>query len=367
MDWLEATLAFAVLMMVMSTVVSVLVEMVHRLLGAREEGLQLLVKGLYTDYLRPRLGKLPGAAGGSLEAFAARMTTARFQPAEGGGLKRWVQGWLRSSSQKNLTTLEFIERFAETDEGKAVAVWAKGAATEGLQTFLDDLASKYEDWGASASEYFLRRARLLSIVVALVVAFSLNVDSVRIFTTFLQDRSVRTAMIDAGDAVAEELQSQLAALEQARKARPGDGAQPSESPEDLEKVLADHRQKLESELAKLGAAGVPMGWEKPPWTAEAWTGGGPWWSGVLRGLSVVLAGLLIGLGGPFWYDTYRKLGMLTDVARGLQTIVQGGKEDTAVRTPEDTRTRVVEVFQTASGALNLFGSEIVPDAGPPLG
>ncbi len=48
---------------------------------------------------------------------------------------------------------------------------------------------------------------------------------------------------------------------------------------------------------------------------------------------MVLAGLLIGLGGPFWYDTYRKLGMLTDVARGLQTVVQGDKEDTAVRTP----------------------------------
>ena len=367
MDWLEATLAFAVLMMVMSTVVSVLVEMVHRVLGAREDGLRLLVRGLYTDYLRPRLGNLAGSGSQSLEAFVAKMTTSRFQPVEGGRLRRWVQAWLRSSRQQDLTMLEFIERFAETAEGKAVAVWAKGQAPDRLKTLLEDLASKYEDWGACASEYFTRRARLLSVVVALVVAFGLNVDAVKVFTTFLQDRSARTAMIDAGDAVAQELQSQLAVLEQVRGARPNDGSQASESPEPLEKVLADHRQKLESELARLGSAGVPIGWDESPLTAEAWTGGGPWWSGVLRGLSVALAGVLIGLGGPFWYDTFRKLGLLTTAARGMQTAVQGAKEASAEPPAEHAPARVLEVFQTASRAQELFRSGTVHDAEPSSG
>ncbi len=365
MDWLEATLAFAVLMMVMSTVVSVLVETVHRVLGAREEGLRVLVEGLYTEYLRPRLGRLAGGGNDTRTAFVSKMTAARFQPVTGNWLKGWVQGWLRSTTQKNLTTLEFIERFAETAEGKAVAAWAKGQASGQLKTLLEDLASKYEDWGASASEYFTRRARLLSVVVALVVAFGLNVDAVKIFRTFLQDKSVRSAMIDAGDAVAEELQSQLATLEQVRGARPSDDAQPADSSEDLEKVLADHRQKLESELARLGSAGVPMGWDASPLTAAAWTEGGPWWSGVLRGFSVALGGVLIGLGGPFWYDTFRKLGLLTTAARGMRTTVQGAKEATAEPAAEPAPSRVLEVFRTASQAQELFGSGTVPDTGPP--
>ena len=43
-------------------------------------------------------------------------------------------------------------------------------------------------------------------------------------------------------------------------------------------------------------------------------------------LSVLLAGLLVGLGGPFWFNVFRKLGALAGMVRGMQTPVQKQKE-----------------------------------------
>jgi len=53
MEWLEASLAFAVTMMVFSTMVSVIVESCHRLFRLREDGLRRIVEELvptFNDY-----------------------------------------------------------------------------------------------------------------------------------------------------------------------------------------------------------------------------------------------------------------------------------------------------------------------------
>ena len=75
-------------------------------------------------------------------------------------------------------------------------------------------------------------------------------------------------------------------------------------------------------------------------------------------LAVLLAGLLIGLGGPFWFDTFRKLSALTSIVRGLQTPVQKAKEQglTPRAKPEEKpeeKPKVVEIFETATKARAL--------------
>ncbi len=74
--------------------------------------------------------------------------------------------------------------------------------------------------------------------------------------------------------------------------------------------------------------------------------------------SVLLTGLLIGLGGPFWFNTFRKLSALTGIVRGFQTPVQKEKEqEQAPRAkPEekpDRTPKVVEIFETAAEARAL--------------
>jgi hypothetical protein len=55
MEWLETGLAFAVTMMIFSSIVSVIIESGHRILRTREKGLQMLMEAIYKDIMWPRL------------------------------------------------------------------------------------------------------------------------------------------------------------------------------------------------------------------------------------------------------------------------------------------------------------------------
>ena len=75
-------------------------------------------------------------------------------------------------------------------------------------------------------------------------------------------------------------------------------------------------------------------------------------------LAVLLAGLLIGLGGPFWFDTFRKLSSLTGIVRGLETPVQKAKEQDVSTSGEseekpEMKPKFVAIFETAAKACTF--------------
>ena len=57
MTWLNAALAFAITMLILSMVTSVFVETIHRFIGLREKGLKLLVGHVYDWVIAPYLDK----------------------------------------------------------------------------------------------------------------------------------------------------------------------------------------------------------------------------------------------------------------------------------------------------------------------
>jgi hypothetical protein len=90
---------------------------------------------------------------------------------------------------------------------------------------------------------------------------------------------------------------------------------------------------MKDEIKELNSLGVKIGWhpEKPPlstWkssTADDPSGGSRWqtlgrmlstWTFWEWLLGIIGTGLLIGLGGPFWYDVVYKLSDLLQVAKG---------------------------------------------------
>lgn len=279
---------------------------------------------------------------------------------------------------KSLTTLEFIERLAETPVGRSLMDETARRGKKYIETFIEDLASKYEDFGESATEYFKRRARLVSVLVAIGLAFSLNVNAIHLFRTFIVNKAARQTMIDKGNAVADGLKAQEEKIEKL-----------------LETEAEDHKENLQiiqknvkelSETAKtLSKAGLPIGWDTAPWKSKAWKDykkakdglvlqenatqsmkvkaylvqwAGDIWLLLKWVLAVLLAGLLIGLGGPFWFDTFRKLSSLTGIVRGFQTPVQKAKEEelTPSIKPEekpDQKSKVVAIFETAAKACEF--------------
>lgn len=361
MEWLEAGLAFAVIMMVFSTMVSVIIETGHRFMRIREKGLQRLIAQVYEDVIWPRLPNHLDEKKASTNDFVERMTCTRFLPVFKGvtGVKTYLYRAVNAKQLKSLTTLEFIERLAETPAGRGLVSEAERRGRKYLETFLKDLASKYEDFGESATEYFKRRARLVSVLVAIGLAFSLNVNAIHVFKSFLVDKNARQAIIEQGNSVAAGLKEQEAALQELIKAG---GKDKKKNFEEIEKNVRELRETAKT----LAATGIPIGWETAPWNGPAWVekenndnktlpdAGNVWlllmWAG-----SVLLAGLLIGLGGPFWFDTFRKLSALTGIFRGLQTPVQQAKEQEQIRRSKavdepEQKVEVVSIFETAAKA-----------------
>lgn len=364
MEWLETGLAFAVTMMVFSTMVSVIVETGHRILRIREKGLQRLMATLYEDVIWPRLSNQLGQKKATVKDFVTGMTSTRFLPVESdvAGLKSYFHKVVNAKDLKSLTTLEFIERLPETAAGRGLVAEARKRGRQYLETFLKDLASKYEDFGENASEYFARRARLVSVVVAIGLAFSLNINAIRLIETFLVNREVRQAMIKQGETVAANLQKQETALQQFIKTR---GEEEVKNLEEIEKNI----QELNQTVQTLSSIGIPIGWSTVIWKRPVWAEKKDIDSPTLRSLayawllllwtgSVLLTGFLIGLGGPFWFNTFRKLSALTGMVRGFQTPVQKEKEqelEPRAKPGEesDQKPKVVAIFETAAKARAL--------------
>lgn len=294
MSWLNAILAFSLAMIVFCTIVSALTEVVHEVAKRREKGLQWMLTRLYTEVLEPYARKVSGAVVDVdkelNDDFLKRVA-----------LNRSTKG-NRDIVLSRLAFDDFIERLAETNVGqrlfRALAATAQGHLRERAEPMLADLGRAFARFESDATAHFASWARWYTVMVSLLVAFALNVDAVRLFSAFVADRDLAQAMVTHADAITAGLQ----------EGKSSDNARA----ETLESTVADLRQQVRSTVAM----GLPIGIRYFPWCQgdgdvdPACEARGPW-ARLLVSLrwffSVTLAGVLIGLGGPFWFDVYSKL------------------------------------------------------------
>lgn len=105
---------------------------------------------------------------------------------------------------------------------------------------------------------------------------------------------------------------------------------------------------------------MPFGWEHAPWKAAAWPLA-KWhesaWLLMQWGSAVLLTGLLIGLGGPFWFDTFRKLSALTGVTRSIREpprkIPDKEKRDGDAAQPEN-QSDYLKLMETAARSWRVM-------------
>lgn len=351
MEWLEAGIAFAVTMMVLSTMVSGIVEMGHRVFNTREEGLKRLIEHMYRDVLVPKFDSFD--VEGSAE-FTDHMTKTRFLPvdANAGWWRKLIYRCVNAEQLKELDARDFVKRMGEFPGGAEFIESGRDRGREYLDAFLVDLVEKYEAFGANATDYFARRARLISGVIAIALAFALNVSAVDLFTTFLQDKGMRDRLIARGEVVAERMTAAQTSL--ARLQTKLDSGLDS----DALQVIQEQLSALDRSASRLQSEHLPIGWSNVPWRSERWRDmafGGVVGSVVFWFISVLLAGILIGLGGPFWFDVFKKLGALTGIVRSTQHIVESTQTQATNPTPgvgrvEDPNAQSLrEVFERAAG------------------
>jgi hypothetical protein len=363
MQALDAGLAFAITMLILAMVVTTLVETLHRLFGLREKGLAILLGNFYDRILFSRSGGVLRGAD-DRRAFIEMMTINRgpVGKAPMSALNRHLSvdaasedrkflNWIWSGRRLgSLSLTAFMERLGGSEYGAQLVTQASTAGEKGIEWVLKDVAQKFDAFGAEASEYFESRARLLSVIVGFVLAFAINVNAIALFETFMKRPDIREAVIARGENVTksyENLQKQADALNTSAQAATTEEARAS---------IQRAADQASAAVRDLQSAGVPIGWNTQS-VANFRR------STLLSLVGLLLGGLLIGLGGPFWYKAVQTL---TGV-RAYSTRKDGAESaatTTAVAAaasaaPNQVPNTPIDAFHAALGAT-LTAGELRP-------
>jgi hypothetical protein len=393
MPLIEAALAFAITMLALSLIVSSLVELIHRAFKMREAGLKYMLGQMFDQVLKKYI--VPGLIAkveqenpiiaqaakdqrvqelwaSARTGFVERMSANRVpmgvapkatptDPIEQVAEKSKPQlGLWGGRDLATMNPTEFMERLGSIDLGEAVkqanaTANAAGAVAAGAaDAVLKDIAQKFEAFGKEAGVYFEGRARLLSVLVAVVLAFAVHVDAIDLFKTYLRDPNARAKVIEQSQAVTAQYKAAQDAAEAVKKLAPDNPDAPVTSP-DVKAQMEKLKKDWEAAIAGANATvkqyadiGVPLGWNddrlqaakmKPlVWTCKELLAGetessltlvdrcrrndadykgpeGLQYKNVYVGVPrnpgalfyLLLGGLLIGLGSPFWYNAVTAL------------------------------------------------------------
>lgn len=322
----------------------------------------------------------------------------------------------RGAFVKGLPATEFAARLARSEFGPAIA----DAAGDKIATVIDDIARKFDSIGEETTEVFRQRSRVWSIIAAFIVAFFANVDAVRLFEAYYKDPKIARQIEAAYD---RETLERMANPQRERgdPPAPGDG-KPEEDIEAAKKRAKAAVEEIRTTANELAALGAPIGWSHYPFCVR--DGGPPvdpkcvgakkddkasennkddadksfmfefsakasaalaWFEA--RGaadltawlMGVLLAGALIGLGGPFWFKVYQRLSSIASIARTLglragaaSTAATDAQTAIAKPKPEDKHKpeSVVDAFNTALAADSVaqealaIAAEAAPEDAP---
>ncbi len=328
MNWLEAALAFSLIMLALATVVTIVLETGYQLLSTRERGFRLMMERLFDDVLSTRIAAT--LSGISMETardqFLASVTRNQAYEKK----TSWLRSIAQSADLKSMSMMQFAERLADTHVGDAIA----RTGAERTQIIINDLAQKFDRFGQGASQRFQGQAHFWCLLVSMVCAFAVNVDAVRVFKSLLHDDKLTQSVVQALESQVAENAPRPRSAADVMSAPPVPAGPEVSTPNEIVDAGAE---RVRAELARIDDTGLPISTEYWPFcrprTAAA-DGKAPRSRDAgcvddeqralpmdvgsivdriasVRGLqwilSVGLAGLLIGLGAPFWFDLARSL------------------------------------------------------------
>ena len=377
MEWLTAILAFATTMLIFSMITSTFVETFHRLAGSRSFGLIKMLEHMYDHVIdthmkdpqqptsnekvrRERREKFvkqmimvraPALSAVEMPDTAASLLSSRPVQMLLGFLKGLLfvirsPGFLLNRVSYRayalgvgqwrllsyLPIVTFMERLATSPFS---AVWKKKYASDPAlgEQVLQDIGQKFELYGQEASVYFERKARLLAVPMAVFVAWTFYVHPYDLIQTYLQRPEIAAKVADLKDDLLEG------------------GAQ-------LKDVAQSEVDEL---LEKLQAVEAPIGWTDGKGGCVKYFKTVEW--GCLFPLPnnrpdivwLLIGGLLVGLGAPFWAKAVRRIAEVKDAPKNVAKILKPEVQPQAAQdqplTPSATaRSEAIQAFYVAVAA-----------------
>jgi hypothetical protein len=292
-----------------------------------------------------------------------------------------------------------------SEEIKKVATTTGQIAADTLDTVLKDIAQKFDGFGKDAASYFEGRARFMSVMVAIVLAFAVHVDAVDLFKTYLRDPNARAKVIEQSQAVTAQYKAAQDAADAAKKLVPDPNAAPADVKAAVEKLQKDWAAAIantNTTVKQYADLGVPLGWTdvriadakmwhwlwtcknlnagdtERLWTlrqecrtddAQGYTAPRDQEGRPLAGLQhkniwmevptapgvwlyLILGGLLIGLGSPFWFDAVTSLTSLRSAVSGSPGSASQPAAGAAADAGKGQPVTPVGAFRVSNAALN---------------
>jgi hypothetical protein len=291
MPILDAALAFALTMLVISTTVTGLVHLLHLGAKTRRNVMKEMLEDYYKKELQPVIGRemvrLKGVVNAATEAelkkLAGDVDTSKLFSAE--EIPNLVEA----------STSEIIERLKRSELGTKLMTDLKTEAN----TIFDELGKRYEAIGDKFTASFREKSKWWATGVALILALALNINSIFIMDSYIKDQGLRDAVIAQRDSIERDYTDLVSSMK-------------AEGDTVTKKQLEDAFSTSQNQITSLTGIGLPIGWTYFPYvgfkdgTAKDW---------ILWVLGILLTGGLAGLGGPFWYDAVRGISRAADAAR----------------------------------------------------
>lgn len=318
MALLDAALAFALTLAALATVVTILLEIIVRVLGLKARSQVALVLKLAEEVHR-RTGKTKASnhvKSWEIVRKVLENPMAKKGMANSADSQRYL-GAMRSPIYTDFSLEHFLRRVLDIDKIRE----AMPAGRRKLTTVLNTLGARYEEFGAAASTLFKRRLQFWSLVVGIVLAGVMNVDGVRLFQTYLKNPEIAEKVIATLTPKEEATEPGKDKPSGATAGRSNASAdvKPEEAIRLKEKELNTQLQEIQMLKLPIGDLYFPHCVLFPPVAGvdtlpdalcqkKLRICGWEFWKYIpLWFLKVLVTGLLIGLGAPYWYDVARRL------------------------------------------------------------
>ena len=335
MELLDATIALAVTLAALATVVTVIMEIVFRLFGLKSKGQIELFKQIFDRSFKDRFNGnasdykfVTTILGNPLTTWTASadpVANAKSASAERNVLKDTTFGDVFGA--KSLCVYDWVS----TEHVFRQLLTLPGVVNDSRSQLVRNLREfnvEYNQLCAAAKTRFKNNSHNWSVVIGLMLALVMNVNALRIYEAFMANPALTATMVAQMDNLLGQSEKARARLEAA--AESGDTG-------DLEEIN-QRLELLQTQLGGLEEMGIPIGWSYAPHChlvdaisasasaasscvpetvaqAASQASGGPA-SALAAIIASMITGLLIGLGAPFWFDLAKRLAQIRSMFEG---------------------------------------------------
>lgn len=258
-----------------------------------------LIRGLYRD---KRQRKLPS-----------------YIPARTFALALWnmAGGSLNSSDTTDLNQIKSVirEKVPHTELQQALITLIDEAEGD-----FDKARRNIEEWYNAAmdrvSGWYKRRVQIILLILGFVMAIVLNADSINIGKALFQDDALRRSIVGQ----AEKFGPLPTPTPQASPAETDSAETEAAKEAAKEKAVADAKQRVKEVRAQLEETGLPLGWVRSKIDEQGkitnlddmrrrplfGNGNTEWQLWFIKLAGLLLTGLAISQGAPFWFDILNK-------------------------------------------------------------